>query len=42
MRPYLKKAHHKKMTDGIAQGEGPELKPQYGKKKKKKSMEKNQ
>jgi hypothetical protein len=37
MRPYLRKTHHKKKerTGGVAQGEGPEFKPQYSKKKKK-------
>jgi hypothetical protein len=29
MRSYLKKAHHKKRAGGVAQGEGPEFKPQY-------------
>jgi hypothetical protein len=32
----LKKAHHKNRAGGVAQGEGPEIKPQYHKKKKKK------
>jgi hypothetical protein len=32
----LKKNHHKKRTGGLAQGVGPEFKPQYSKKKKKK------
>jgi hypothetical protein len=40
MRPYLeKKKNHtqkKRETGGVAQGEGPEVKPQYCKKKKKK------
>jgi hypothetical protein len=31
---YLEKTHHKKRAGGVAQGVGPELKPQYGKKKK--------
>jgi hypothetical protein len=36
MRPYLKKTLHKKdRSGGVAQGEGPEFKPQYHKKKKK-------
>jgi hypothetical protein len=37
MRPYLKKTlhTHKKRTGRMAQGEGPEFKPQYHKKKKK-------
>jgi hypothetical protein len=34
MRPYLKKIFHKNKTGGVAQGEGPEFKPQYHKKKK--------
>jgi hypothetical protein len=28
-KPYLKKAHHKKRADGVLQGVGPEIKPQY-------------
>jgi hypothetical protein len=28
-KPYLEKNHHKKMTGGVAQGVGPEFKPQY-------------
>jgi hypothetical protein len=30
-RPYLENAHHapKKSAGGVAQGEGPEFKPQY-------------
>jgi hypothetical protein len=36
VRLYLKKTHHKKSSDGVAQGVGPEFKPQYHKKKKKK------
>jgi hypothetical protein len=36
MRPYFEKAHHKKRTDGVTQSIGPEFKPQYHKKKKKK------
>jgi hypothetical protein len=36
MRPYLKKIFHKNKTGGVAQGEGPEFKPQYHKKKKSK------
>jgi hypothetical protein len=35
MRPYLKKTLHKNRTGGVTQGEGPEFKPQYCKKKKK-------
>jgi uncharacterized protein YjeT (DUF2065 family) len=34
-RPHLKKPHHKKRAAGVAQGVGPELKPQYWKKEKK-------
>jgi hypothetical protein len=32
--PISKKAHHKKRADGVAQGLGPEFKPQNHKKKK--------
>jgi hypothetical protein len=39
MRPYLKKNLHKNRVDGVAQSEGPEFKPQYCKKKKKKKNE---
>jgi hypothetical protein len=35
MSPYLKNTHHKKRVGGVAQGVGPEFKPQYWKKKKK-------
>jgi hypothetical protein len=28
-RPYLKKNLHKNRAGGVAQGEGPEFKPQY-------------
>jgi glutamine amidotransferase-like uncharacterized protein len=35
VRPYLEKTLHKK-GGGVAQGVGPEFKPQYCKKKKKK------
>jgi hypothetical protein len=28
-RSYLKKSHHKKRVGGLAQGVGPEFKPQY-------------
>jgi hypothetical protein len=35
-RPYLDKTRHKNRAGGLAQGEGPEFKPQYHKKKKKK------
>jgi hypothetical protein len=31
MRPYLEKTHHKNRAGGVAQGEGPEFKPQYHK-----------
>jgi hypothetical protein len=34
MRPYLKKNHHKNRAGGVAQGEVPEFKPQYHKKRK--------
>jgi hypothetical protein len=34
-RPFLEKIHHKKRAGGVAQGVGPEFKPQYHKKKKK-------
>jgi hypothetical protein len=33
MRPYLEKTHHKKRAGEVAQGVGPEFKPQYYKKK---------
>jgi hypothetical protein len=39
VRPYLEKTHHKKRAGEVAEGEGPEFKPQYRKKKKKKSHE---
>jgi hypothetical protein len=35
MRPYLDKNHHKKRAGRVAQGGGPEFKPQYWGKKKK-------
>jgi hypothetical protein len=35
MRLYLKNTHHKNRGGGVAQGEGPEFKLQYCKKKKK-------
>jgi hypothetical protein len=38
MRSYLKKTHHKKRAGGMAQGVGPEFKPQYHKKEGKKSV----
>jgi hypothetical protein len=34
--PIWKKYHHKKRAGGVAQGIGPEFKPQYCQKKKKK------
>jgi hypothetical protein len=36
-RPYLKKTLHKNKAGGVVQGEGPEFKPQYHKKKRKKN-----
>jgi hypothetical protein len=36
-----KKTHHKKRGCGVAQGIGPEFKPQYCNKKKKREREKN-
>jgi hypothetical protein len=33
MRHYLEKNLHKNRSGGVAQGEGPEFKPQYWKKK---------
>jgi hypothetical protein len=39
MRPYIEKPFtQKKRVGGVAEGEGPEFKPQYHKKKKKKSF----
>jgi hypothetical protein len=35
MKPYLEKTYCKKRAGGVAQGIGPEFKPQYLKKKKK-------
>jgi hypothetical protein len=35
MRPYLEKKKSQERTGGVAQGIGPEIKPQYCKKKKK-------
>jgi hypothetical protein len=35
-----KKTHHKKRTGGVAEGESPEFKPQYCKKKKNKNKNK--
>jgi hypothetical protein len=40
MRPYLEKTYHKNRTGGVAQGVGPEFKPQYRQKKKKKKNSK--
>jgi hypothetical protein len=37
----LKKTHHKERAGGVAQGVGPEFKPQYCKKKKKKTKSEN-
>jgi hypothetical protein len=34
VRPYLEKTHHKRRAGGVAQGVGPEFKPQYPKKPK--------
>jgi hypothetical protein len=31
MRAFLEKTHHKKRAGGVAQGVGPEFKPQYHK-----------
>jgi hypothetical protein len=36
IRPCLKKTLHKNRAGGMAQGAGPEFKPQYGKKRKQK------
>jgi hypothetical protein len=33
MRPYIEKVHHNKRAGAVAQGVGPEFKPQYYKKK---------
>jgi hypothetical protein len=33
VRPYLEKTHHKNRASEVAQGEGPEFKPQYLKNK---------
>jgi hypothetical protein len=40
MRPYLEKKPLTKRAGGVAQGVGPEFKPQYHKKKKKKKEKK--
>jgi hypothetical protein len=37
-RPYIKKKTSRKRVGGVPQGVGPEFKPQYHKKKKKKAM----
>jgi hypothetical protein len=37
-RPYLEKTHHIKRSGRVAQGVGPEFKPQYHKKKKKRKL----
>jgi hypothetical protein len=36
MRTYLEKTHHKRRAGGVAQGEDPEFKSKYQKRKKKK------
>jgi hypothetical protein len=36
VRLYFKNTHYQKRAGGVAQGVGPELRPQYCKKKKKK------
>jgi hypothetical protein len=36
LRTYLKTCHHKKRVCGVAQGVGPDFKPQYHQKKKRK------
>jgi hypothetical protein len=38
VRPYLKKPITKKRACGVAKGAGPEFKPHYCKKKKKKAI----
>jgi hypothetical protein len=38
-RPYFEKTLHKNRAGGVVQGEGPEFKPQYLQKKKKKERE---
>jgi hypothetical protein len=38
VKPYLEKPFTKNMAGGVAQGEGPEFKPQYCKKKKKQNQ----
>jgi hypothetical protein len=37
--PYLEKTHHNERDGGVVQGIGPEFKPQYCKKKKKRQYE---
>jgi hypothetical protein len=39
VRPYLEKTLHKNRAGGVAQGEGPEFKPQYHKKVKQKIID---
>jgi hypothetical protein len=39
MGPYLEKKPTQNRADGVAQGVGPEFKPQYHKKKKRKYIE---
>jgi hypothetical protein len=42
VRLYLEKTHHKRRAGGVAEGAGPEFKPQcYKKKKKKKKHQPN-
>jgi hypothetical protein len=38
LRPYLKKKNSQKKAGGVAQDVGPEFKPQYQKKKKKREV----
>jgi hypothetical protein len=38
VRPYIEKNPSQKRAGGVAQGVGPEFKPQYCKKKKKKKL----
>jgi hypothetical protein len=40
-RDLSQNTHHKKRAGGVAQGVGPEFKPQYHKKKKKRKEKKN-
>jgi hypothetical protein len=39
VKPYLEKKHHKKRAGGVAQGIGPEFKPQYHKTNKQTNIE---